>query len=455
MGKISPEAEPIPTDESAGEVDGDVDEAGVAEAGVADKADTSSDKTGEASSGNDSVMEVTEKPREGEIFDWVEYQNEDGSYTKGAELKAELAEQKPLTESDLKDLTTISEEDLKTYQNKASGYYFYNRLNSEEQVVYAEMYYTLDQCLDGVKISSLDVETSNRVYEALWKDHAELFYVEGCSYMSYLMNDELAALVFTGSYNMDKSQISAHQTKINQYVEGFMARYYAEYPNGSDDYGKIKCWYEYVINNTEYDLNSPNNQTILSVMENGRSVCQGYARTTQYVLSGMGIETLLVIGTGRNGETHAWNEVYADGNWYHVDATWGDASYEIHGSTSPETSVPPVNYDYLLVNDTEILKSHTIRNKEQLPQANAMADNYYVREGLYFTEVNPDYIAAAFAYARLRGMSYVTLKMDNEDTFVKMKTYLLEEQKIFDFLDGDSTVSYAINQDQNSIVFWL
>ena len=424
-------------------------------------AETDITKTGAEASDISDDNKNTSGKNGNEIYDWVEYLNDDGSYTKGSDLKKENdtnvknGEEQAMTKADLKSLPTVSEEDLLYYQNQTAGCYFYQRLTPEDQLIYCEMLSILSKHQEGVKLSTIDVDKVNRVYDSLWKDHAELFFVDGCSYTSFYLKDELKALAFSGAYNLETFEIEKYQQNIDRYVEKVLAQYNEEYPGGSDDYGKIKFWYEYLINHTEYDINSPNNQNILSVMENGRSVCQGYARTTQYVLSKMGIKTLLVVGTGRNNESHAWNEVFADGNWYHLDATWGDASYEINGDMTMIDSLPPVNYDYLLVNDAEIMKTHAIRDKDELPAANALTDYYYVREGAYFTEINENQIKAVFDYARARGMTYVTLKMDNAQTYEKMENYLLVEQKIFDFLGEQGTASYSVNREQNYMVFWI
>ena len=77
-------------------------------------------------------------------------------------------------------------------------------------------------------------------------------------------------------------------------------------------------------------------------------------------------EFLAVLVTGRvkNGEPHAWDMVLADGEWYYVDPTWGDAYY-LMGDDDPAwqgKTRPSVNYDYLLVTTQQLLQTHKIDN---------------------------------------------------------------------------------------------
>ena len=55
-------------------------------------------------------------------------------------------------------------------------------------------------------------------------------------------------------------------------------------------------------------------------------VCEAYAKSYFYLCKLNNIDCLIVTGDTVNGELHAWNLVYIDGEWYGVDCTWDDNS---------------------------------------------------------------------------------------------------------------------------------
>ena len=347
-----------------------------------------------------------------------------------------------------------AEETQQTVIRKPEDGYVYGMLSDKEQEVYLEIRDALLNYEENVKLSSCDKDEIAHAFQCVLNDHPEIFYVDGYTYTEYTIGDILKKITFSGTYCYDRDEIAQKQRQIDNYVNQCMAGM----PDGADDYAKVKYIYEYLIHHTEYDSSAKDGQNICSVFIEGRSVCQGYAKATQYLLDRAGIFSTLVLGRVTGGEGHAWNLVRISDQYYYVDTTWGDASYQAVGGAAgyPDGKIPTINYDYLCVTTDQMNLTHTPENVVDLPRCDSVADNYYVREGLYFTEWNEAQIERVFKEEDEKGSAYVTLKCDSFDVYRKMREALIEEQEIFRYLDcPDGVVSYSENEEQYSMSFWL
>lgn len=75
--------------------------------------------------------------------------------------------------------------------------------------------------------------------------------------------------------------------------------------------------------------------------------------------------------------------------------------------------------------------THTLENVVELPECVSMEDNYYVREGLYFTEWDEERIARIFEEEYEKGSAYVTLKCAGYDVYRQMQEALIERRGDF------------------------
>lgn len=260
--------------------------------------------------------------------------------------------------------------EVREYAADVSGGYVYRTLTDEERVVYDEILSCVLNHEPKVSVSTLDKDLLDRCYEAVNADYGGLFWFDGYVYTIYRLGDETTGLEFAPKYTMDYEERLAMQRSIDASVEELL--------NGvsisDSDYEKAKYVFDTLVDNVDYDLDAPENQNIISTFVYRRTVCQGYACAVQYLLNQLGVESFIVTGVA-NGENHAWNMVLLDGDYYCLDATWGNslvsAAEDVRGKFR--------NYAYLNVTKEELSKTHRSSSPFILPETESMEDNYYIK----------------------------------------------------------------------------
>lgn len=346
-----------------------------------------------------------------------------------------------------------SEETMIEETKKGSSLAFF-KLSLEEQKVYSEILTSLFTLAEGTTLSSVDYALIDKVFQCVMLDHPEIFYVDGYKYTEYKSGNTVKKVTFTGNFLYSSAEITERQKRLDEKVAQIMAKV----PDTDDEYFIVKYFYEALIRETEYDMGTSDNQNICSVFLNEKSVCQGYAKAFQYLLHQAGMEAGLVIGTVKNGDSHAWNLVCVNENWYYVDVTWGDANYQLNEEVQEQTvtGTSYVNYDYLCVTTKQMNKTHSLQMPFNMQECTSMADNYYVREGLYFTEYDEQKIEQLFSDAIDKDLEAVTIKCSDDSVFEMISRELIEEQKVFSYLAAtDGVIAYTDNKEQGSITFWL
>ena len=381
-----------------------------------------------------------------------ESQNETGQNDiKQSETKQYMPESHAQS-SDVQEEKPKNNEQKKPKLKKVSDiYYAYHTLEPNEQQIYQEVLDSLTDLKADTQVSTLDKNALDRIFACVMNDHPELFYVEGYRYTEYTYGDSITRLTFSGTFSMSDVEVDYNKLLIEQKIKDC----FLHVPLNEDEYSTVKYLYEWLINNTEYDKNVQDNQNICSVFIQGRSVCQGYAKAMQYMLQRADIPCLLLTGF-TNGERHAWNLVRVDGDYYYLDPTWGDASYAYNGAaTAQEGFAPAINYDYFLVTEDEMTRTHSFEKVVDLPKCTATEDNYFVREGLLFKDYDEQQLAQIFGSEEAKAKNYVTIKCAGMESYEQMLSTLIDDQKIFDFIDRQgASISYTANEEQRIISFW-
>lgn len=260
----------------------------------------------------------------------------------------------------------------------------YNQLNNNSKIIYSELYKNKENMKSGTYTvefgntfsETLSLDNGSEILqkdyqsaiEALLYDNPDIFYLDvtnmylniekitkitGVKYNVYINNGNKTNYLSTGFYS--KEDINKAEQEIKTEKEKILSMTY-----GKSDYEKLKIIHDYLIDTIEYEttLLEDNIYNIYGALVNKKCVCEGYAKSYQYLLNELGIQNVIVIGTGTNSnnetENHAWNYVYLDNNWYAVDVTWDDPIIIGGGKLSQKEK-----YRYFLKGKKSFNSNHT------------------------------------------------------------------------------------------------
>lgn len=323
------------------------------------------------------------------------------------------------------------------------GKYAYEHLEQQGQVVYDEMLTAILNHEEKIRLSTTDLDLMRKAYTAVCGDYGGLFWVEGYVFTRYTKGEELVSLEFAPKYTMSEEERKITQAQIDETVDLWM--------NGisinDTDYEKAKYVYELLALNTEYVPDATDSQNIISVFIKQQTVCQGYACAVQYLLGQLGIQSVIVSGTAL-GDAHAWNLICLDGEYYYMDATWGNNGYR--NQEGLETSF--IDYNYMAMTTAEMMMGHVPDAEIELPECTAVMNNYYIKEGTYIEEWNPEWMGALLTDAWMQGQ-VVTLRFSDEILKKQAFRYFIEEGYIADYCDGITEVNYIEDNMWKEISF--
>ena len=184
------------------------------------------------------------------------------------------------------------------------------------------------------------------------------------TYTVTLENDENGTYFIDGINSRQDVEIKTNQLEN-------VRKLVVDAAKNMDDYEKIKMVHDTLVDNLTYDLTTEkiNTHNVYGALVERNSVCDGYAKAMKYLLDTLDVPCIIVTGVGKNSEeqteSHAWNYVKLNGQWYGIDATWDDPI--INGENA---SLTPEEYKYQFflkgkeTFETNYVKSEYISNTQ-------------------------------------------------------------------------------------------
>ena len=300
--------------------------------------------------------------------------------------------------------------------------YGYNTLNDQEKALYADILEAVKSVKTKVKVDdSVTDEMWIKVYGTLYMQEPQLFWLT-------------SKKVVKGKlwyWEIDPEIIASMQKEIDATASKVLTE-----ADGKDTYGKLKVFHDYITLNNDFIKEEGFNQTIYGGLAKGTIQCEGYAKTMQYLCDMAGIESMVVVGSNEANDTHAWNVVKVDGEWYNIDCTWDDPILT-------EVDETNVRYRYFLVPDEWIHnKSHFNINKKI--------------SGTQLTYFNPPACTATkMNYFNVTNQVYSDKASADKALREKLKSVASSKLRAAEIRVSDKSVYDAITADLKEYASWI
>ena len=346
--------------------------------------------------------------------------------------------------------------------------YAYNLLNNDEKAVYDAVLEAINAF--NVELSSFSASVTDtqiqKIVDYIQRDHPEIFWFQhGATY--YFDTTTHIVNRIELKYCMTQDEAQKRQEKIDAATKSFLT----SVADTMSDYEATLRIYENIIKLVDYDTIGLERQkrvaisaevpddlrSIYGVFVNKKAVCAGYAKAMQYLLNMCGIECTYV-----TSDTHAWNLIKLEGDYYHMDVTWGDGS----DTKKDKAQTNTINYDCFCITTAELarLESHTPESSYPLPECTATKCNYHRRHGLYFETYDFDRVRSIVCESVKLNKLDISFKFSSSKVFSEAKKQLVDDGKFREAIQFaslkantklNSSYMYSVREDKLTIAFFI
>ena len=342
--------------------------------------------------------------------------------------------------------------------------FFYEQLIDEEDRI---IYHLLR---DGVALGEIEIRIYSddtqrifEIYQLIHFDYPEFFWMTGWGKMTtYRWSDGRVYTIFKPEYGHVGAEKERMRAEIDAVVDAFLLTV----DEDATEFERVLAVYEYIILTTKYNLDAPDNQNIYSVFVNRESVCAGFSRAAQLLLERLGVFVTYVIGEAYvpgfmdYPVAHAWNLVRVDGEYYYLDVTWGSPMFAEDSILSDRIHII---YDYLLVNEEKLFRTHVLAEGITMPSVVSTRSNFFSVQGMFYYEYDPIAVLESMNASVINADEWIAFQFATPELFQLMRVSIIEEfapiaaRNLLEFHQL-SSVQFVFREKENLnkiTIYWL
>ncbi|MBD5514777.1 MAG: hypothetical protein HDR06_09005 [Lachnospiraceae bacterium] len=197
-------------------------------------------------------------------------------------------------------------------QSDEAEEYIYQQMLARKEMIDISAY--------NIPYDSSGIAMLRGLVSGVLNEHPDLYFVES-GYRYGYTGTIITAIALTYNDTLDDAAVQRGIEEALATVDGSMS-----------DLEKAIVLHDYLVVNCEYDKENldagtvpSESHSIYGVFAKRIAVCDGYALAYKYLLKRVGIDCYMVTSDSMK---HAWNMIVLGGQYYQVDVTWDDPTWD-------------------------------------------------------------------------------------------------------------------------------
>ena len=306
--------------------------------------------------------------------------------------------------------------------------------------LYGEICGELEAGSSQIEFYGVDEDSVVQAYLSVIGQHPEFFWLGNGYFYEVSENGDQKKVTLI-------PEMSEELRKNKEQFDALVEKIVRETATEENLFQQVRFIHDYLVENTVYDQDTYEvvskttahdkiypATTAYGCLVEGKAVCSGYAAAFQLLANRLGYECGRVTGSKISGESHEWNYIKLDDEYYYIDVTWDDPITEENRDIK--------TYNYFCITSDELERSHRISKGQNIPDCNGTKFNYHRYFGLYFEEYKQELFLNLLTDS---ADSYVEVRFSTPNECNKAVQELFNKNKIFDMVDV-SSVSYSVDE---------
>lgn len=317
----------------------------------------------------------------------------------------------------------------------------YERLTAKEKKCYEQLLERFSVFETEAVFNDCEIKTIENAFNAMLNDHPHIFWLSGGGeFVSATRNNVLQNITFKASLRNNitaataRAMYSTLMFQVNRIIEKAVKL--------KTSFEQVLFVHDYLVDNTDYDINASNCYDAYGCIVDRRAVCSGYTKAFQLIMCALGYDCGVVTGGTHeeinNHVCHMWNYIKLDGEYYYIDLTWDDPISLNSMAKKNKT------HDYFCITTEELLKTHCVSESRFLPVCNSRKYDYYVYKGYYLDRYTFEGVER-IAQKQLPVYGKFSVKFSSSVQTRSAMDDLFKNRRIYNIKGIGSRVSYSVN----------